>query len=172
MLKKTPLPKSNGKPKGRSAKGPALEKTQTGIDGLDEITEGGLPKGRPTLLCGSTGCGKTLMAVQFIYKGILDYNEPGVIMTFEESIEDLSKNVKSLGVDLKKLIADKMLRVDHVKVERSEIEETGEYDLEGLFIRLGHAIDSIGAKRVMLDTLESLFSGFDNAAILRSEIRR
>jgi circadian clock protein KaiC len=149
-----------------------LAKTQTGIDGLDEITQGGLPRGRPTLLCGTTGCGKTLMAVQFIYKGIMDYNEPGVIMTFEESIEDLSKNVKSLGVDLKKLIKDNMLRVDHVKVDRSEIEETGEYDLEGLFIRLEHAIDKVGAKRVVLDTLESLFSGFDNAAVLRSEIRR
>src|SRR5690349_24932435 len=98
-----------------------LPKTQTGIDGLDEITQGGLPKGRPTLLCGTTGCGKTLMAVQFIYKGILDYNEPGVIMTFEENTDDLSKNVKSLGVDLKKLIKNNMLRVDHVKIDRSEI---------------------------------------------------
>jgi circadian clock protein KaiC len=149
-----------------------LHKTQTGIEGLDEITEGGLPKGRPTLLCGTTGCGKTLMAVQFIYKGILDYDEPGVIMTFEENLEDLAKNVKSLGVDLKSLIKTNRLRVDHVKIDRSEIEETGEYDLEGLFIRLGHAIDSIGAKRVVLDTLESLFGGFENGSVLRSEIRR
>jgi circadian clock protein KaiC len=160
-------------PRSRIVEGEqTLAKTQTGIDGLDEITQGGLPKGRPTLLCGTTGCGKTLMAVQFIYKGIMDYEEPGVIMTFEENIDDLAKNVKSLGVDLKKLIKDNMLRVDHVKVDRAEIEETGEYDLEGLFIRLEHAIDTIGAKRVVLDTLESLFSGFDNAAVLRSEIRR
>lgn len=149
-----------------------LEKTPTGIDGLDEITEGGLPTGRPTLLCGSAGCGKTLMAIQFIIKGIVEHNEPGVFMTFEEPIEDLVKNVSSLGVDIPKLIAEKKLRVDHVRVERSEIEETGEYDLEGLFIRLGHAIDSIGAKRVVLDTIESLFSGLTNQAVLRAEIRR
>src|SRR4051812_33578077 len=149
-----------------------LAKTPTGIDGLDEVTEGGLPKGRPTLICGSAGCGKTLMAVQFIYKGIVDYNEPGVFMTFEEPLDDLSKNVLSMGIDIKKLIAQKKLRVDHVRIERSEIEETGEYDLEGLFIRLNHAIDSIGAKRVVLDTIESLFSGIENTAVLRSEIRR
>jgi circadian clock protein KaiC len=159
------------KPKVMEA-GETLAKTQTGIDGLDEITQGGLPRGRPTLVCGTTGCGKTLMAVQFIYRGIIDYHEPGVIMTFEENTEDLAKNVKSLGVDLKKLIRENMLRIDHVKVDRAEIEETGEFDLEGLFIRLDHAIKAIGAKRVVLDTLESLFSGFDNAATLRSEIRR
>ncbi|MCW3071953.1 MAG: KaiC-like protein [Bacteroidetes bacterium] len=149
-----------------------LAKTPTGIDGLDEITDGGLPTGRPTLVCGSAGCGKTLMAVQFLIKGITDYNEPGVFMTFEEPLEDLTKNVASLGYDLKKLIANKKLRVDHVKVERSEIEESGEYNLEGLFIRLEHAINSIGAKRVVLDTIESLFGGLDNAVILRAEIRR
>ncbi|MGZ3863856.1 MAG: circadian clock protein KaiC [Bacteroidia bacterium] len=147
-------------------------KTPTGIDGLDEITGGGLPKGRPTLVCGSAGCGKTLMALQFMIKGIIEYNEPGVFMTFEEPTEDLAKNVASLGFDLKKLIKENKLRVDHVQVERSEIEETGEYDLEALFIRLEHAIDSIGAKRVVLDTIESLFSGLDNTAILRAEIRR
>jgi circadian clock protein KaiC len=149
-----------------------LKKCQTGIDGLDDITEGGLPEGRPTLICGSAGCGKTLMGIQFIYKGISEFNEPGVIMTFEEPLEDLAKNVNSLGIDLKGLIDKKLLRVDHVKVERSEIEETGEFDLEGLFIRLEHAIDSIGAKRVLLDTIESLFSGIENQAVLRSEIRR
>jgi circadian clock protein KaiC len=149
-----------------------LLKSRTGIEGLDDITEGGLPAGRPTLICGSAGCGKTLMGIQFIYKGISEFNEPGVIMTFEEPLDDLAKNVSSLGIDLKKLIADKKLRVDHVKVERSEIEETGDFDLEGLFVRLEHAIDSIGAKRVLLDTIESLFSGIENEAILRSEIRR
>jgi circadian clock protein KaiC len=147
-------------------------KTPTGIDGLDEITEGGFPKGRPTLICGGAGCGKTLLSVQFIIKGITEYNEPGVFMSFEETLKDLSLNVKSLGFDLEQLKKDKKLIVDHVRVERSEIEEAGEYDLDGLFIRLGHAIDTIGAKRVVLDTIESLFAGLDNQAILRAELRR
>jgi circadian clock protein KaiC len=149
-----------------------LAKTPTGIEGLDEITEGGFPRGRPTLVCGSAGCGKTLFGVQFLEKGITDYNEPGVFMSFEETKKDLAENVKSLGIDLEKLVREKKLLIDHVKVERSEIEETGEYDLEGLFIRLNYAIDSIGAKRVVLDTIESLFAGIPNEAILRSEIRR
>ena len=151
---------------------PHLPKAPTGIEGLDEITEGGLPLGRPTLICGSAGCGKTLMGVEFLVRGIQNYNEPGVLMAFEETGEELAANVASLGFDLKDLQARKLLRVDHVHVDRSEIEETGEYDLEGLFIRLGHAIDSIGAKRVVLDTIEALFSGFPNQGVLRSEIRR
>jgi circadian clock protein KaiC len=149
-----------------------LLKTPTGISGLDEITNGGFPKGRPILICGSAGCGKTLFAAQFLVKGITEYNEPGVFMSFEETASDLSQNFKSLGFDLEKLKAQKKLHIDHVRIERTEIEETGEYDLEGLFIRLNYAIDSIGAKRVVLDTIESLFSGMDNMAILRSEIRR
>ncbi|GAA4365620.1 circadian clock protein KaiC [Hymenobacter saemangeumensis] len=151
---------------------PQLPKARTGIDGLDEITEGGLPLGRPTLVCGSAGCGKTLMGIEFLVRGILEFNEPGVLMAFEETAAELAANVTSLGFDLPGLQAQKMLRVDHVHVDRSEIEETGEYDLEGLFIRLGYAIDSIGAKRVVLDTIESLFSGFPNQGVLRSEIRR
>ncbi|KQB42775.1 circadian clock protein KaiC [Flavobacterium aquidurense] len=147
-------------------------KTPTGVDGLDEITDGGFPKGRPTLICGGAGCGKTLLSMQFLIRGITEYNEPGVFMSFEEPSDDLTLNVKSLGFDLEKLKANKKLVVDHVRVERSEIEEAGEYDLEGLFIRLGHAIDSIKAKRVVLDTIESLFSGLDNQAILRAELRR
>ncbi len=147
-------------------------KTPTGISGLDEITNGGFPKGRPVLICGSAGCGKTLFAAQFLVKGITEYNEPGVFMSFEESAGDLSKNFASLGFDLEKLKAENKLRVDHVRIERSEIEETGEYDLEGLFIRLNHAIDAIGAKRVVLDTIESLFAGMENMTLLRSEIRR
>ena len=147
-------------------------KSGSGIEGLDEITGGGFPKGRPTLICGSAGCGKTLMAMQFLVKGITEYDEPGVFMSFEESSKDLSQNVRSLGFDLDKLISRKKLRIDHIQVEKSEIEETGEYDLEGLFIRLNHAIDTIGAKRVVLDTIESLFGGLDNATILRSELRR
>ncbi len=147
-------------------------KTPSGVEGLDEITEGGFPKGRPTLICGGAGCGKTLLSMQFIIKGITQFNEPGVFMSFEEPSNDLSLNVKSLGFDLEQLKASKKLVVDHVRVERSEIEEAGEYDLDGLFIRLGHAIDSVGAKRVVLDTIESLFSGLDNQAILRAELRR
>lgn len=147
-------------------------KTPTGVDGLDEITDGGFPKGRPTLICGGAGCGKTLLSMQFLIKGITDYNEPGVFMSFEEPSLDLTLNVKSLGFDLEQLKADKKLVVDHVRVERSEIEEAGEYDLDGLFIRLEHAIDSINAKRVVLDTIESLFAGLDNQAILRAELRR
>ena len=151
---------------------PVLLKTPTGISGLDEITGGGLPKGRPTLVAGDAGCGKTLMSLEFIVKGALNYNEPGVFMAFEEKTEELSKNVASLGFDLEQLQKDKMIRLDHVHIEKSEIEETGEYDLDGLFIRLGYAIDSIGAKRVVLDTIENLFSGLNNQAVLRAELRR
>jgi circadian clock protein KaiC len=151
---------------------PRLEKTPTGITGLDEITEGGLPKGRPTLICGDAGTGKTLFSIEFIVNGATQYNEPGVFIAFEEKEAELAVNVASLGFDLKKLVADKKLRVDHVHIDRTEIEETGEYDLEGLFIRLGYAIDSIGAKRVVLDTIENLFSGLENEGILRAELRR
>lgn len=149
-----------------------LEKTLTGNQGLDEITDGGLPKGRPTLVCGSAGCGKTLLAMEFIVNGARHFNEPGVFMAFEENERELSQNVISLGYDLGELIMQKKLHIDYVLVERSEISETGEYDLEGLFIRLQAAIDSIGAKRVVLDTIESLFSGFSNENILRAELRR
>jgi circadian clock protein KaiC len=150
----------------------AFPKTPSGIKGLDEITSGGFPKGRPTLICGSAGCGKTLLAMQFLVKGITENDEPGVFMSFEETARDLSQNVRSLGFDLESLVAQKKLRIDQVQIERSEIEETGEYDLEGLFIRLNHAIDAIGAKRVVLDTIESLFGGLENLGILRSELRR
>jgi len=139
---------------------------------LDEITGGGLPRGRPTLVCGSAGCGKTLLGMEFIVRGATQYDEPGVFMSFEETAEELVKNVKSLGFDLSDLVAHKKLAMDFVRVERSEIEETGEYDLEGLFVRLAYAIDSVGARRVVLDTIESLFSGLSNAAILRAELRR
>jgi circadian clock protein KaiC len=147
-------------------------KTPSGIRGLDEITFGGLPKGRPTLIAGGPGSGKTLMSMEFLVRGAIDYGEPGVFMAFEETGEELAENVASLGFDLKELMAEKKLLVDYVRVERSEIEETGEYDLEGLFVRLNFAIDSIGAKRVVLDTIESLFAGLGNEAILRAELRR
>jgi len=149
-----------------------LPKTPTGIEGFDEITGGGLPTGRPSLVCGSAGCGKTLFAISFLVHGAARFDEPGVFMSFEESTDELAQNVASLGFDLPGLIQNKKLAFDHVRVERSEIEETGDYDLEGLFIRLGYAIDSIGAKRVVLDTIESLFSGLEDQSILRAELRR
>jgi circadian clock protein KaiC len=149
-----------------------LPKTPTGITGLDDITGGGLPKARPTLICGEAGSGKTLFSIEFIVRGATQFNEPGVFMSFEEKAEELAMNVTSLGFDLEQLQADKLIKVDHVHIERSEIEETGEYDLDGLFIRLGYAIDSIGAKRVVLDTIENLFSGLSNPSILRAELRR
>ncbi|MFH0810420.1 MAG: circadian clock protein KaiC [Pseudomonadota bacterium] len=149
-----------------------LPKTPTGIRGLDEITFGGLPQGRPTLLSGGAGSGKTLMAMEFLVRGAQEYEEPGVFVAFEESAADLVRNVSSLGWDVAGLVARKKLLIDYIYIERSEIEETGEYDLEGLFVRLGHAIDSIGARRVVLDTLEALFSGLPNEMILRAEIRR
>lgn len=156
----------------RSKPTEGLQKEETGIRGFDDITRGGLPTGRPTLVCGSAGAGKTLFAMEFLVKGAMLYDQPGVFMSFEETDEELTKNVASLGFDLTQLIADKKLLLDYVFIERSEIEETGEYDLEGLFLRLGYAIDTIGAKRVVLDTLEALFSALPNEAIIRAELRR
>lgn len=147
-------------------------KAPTGIEGLDEITFGGLPRGRATLVCGGPGCGKTLLAMEFIVHGAIKYNEPGVFVAFEETEEELTQNFRSLGFDIDKLEKSKKLIVDHIRVEKSEIEETGEYDLEGLFIRLESAIDAIGAKRIALDTIEILFGGLTNAMIIRSELRR
>jgi circadian clock protein KaiC len=149
-----------------------IRKAPTGIQGLDEITEGGFPQGRPTLICGSAGCGKTLMAMEFLVRGASEFNEPGVFFAFEESPEELTENVRSLGFDLKELERQRKLYLEYVHIEPSEMEETGEYDLEGLFIRLGYAIDSIGAKRVVLDTIETLFGGLSNQALLRAELRR
>jgi circadian clock protein KaiC len=149
-----------------------LQKSSTGIRGLDEITDGGLPTGRPTLLCGGAGCGKTLLAMEFLVRGAVEFNEPGVFMAFEETGDELTENVASLGFDLKALVATKKMVLDYVLVERSEFEETGEYDLAGLFIRLGYAIDSIKAKRVVLDTIEGLFAGLPNQTLIRAELRR
>lgn len=149
-----------------------LPRSPTGIQGLDEITGGGLPRGRPTLVCGGAGCGKTLLALEFLVRGAVEFGEPGVFMAFEETDAELKANVASLGFDLAGLVRRKKIVLDHVHIERSEIQETGEYDLEGLFVRLNHAIDSIGARRVVLDTLEALFAGLPNEAILRAELRR
>jgi circadian clock protein KaiC len=147
-------------------------KAPSGVDGLDEITHGGLPRGRATLICGGPGCGKTLFGMEFLIRGALEHGEHGVFMAFEETAEELGANVASMGYDLAQLEADGKISVDYVRVERSEIEETGEYDLEGLFVRLQYAIESVGAQRVVLDTIESLFSGLPNMAVLRAEIRR
>ena len=149
-----------------------LAKSLTGIRGLDEITEGGLPKGRPSLICGNAGCGKTILAMEFLLHGAIDYGEPGVFVSFEETDDDLISNFGALGYDLKDLDARRLLALEYVYIERSEIEEAGDYNLDGLFIRLGQAIDAIGAKRIVLDTIETLFGGLTNGAILRAELRR
>jgi circadian clock protein KaiC len=149
-----------------------LPKTPTGISGLDEVTGGGLPRGRSTLLCGPAGCGKTLLAMEFLVRGIAQFDEPGVFVAFEESADDLIANVASLGFDLTQLEADGQLMIEHVNVIDAEMEEAGDWDLDGLFLRLGSAIDEVGAKRVVIDTIETLFEGFSSTAILRSELRR
>ena len=151
---------------------PQIGKAPTGIDGFDQITGGGLPRGRTTLVCGGAGCGKTLFGVQFLVNGAVQHGEAGVFVAFEETAEELGRNVGSLGFDLAGLVGKQLLAIDYIKVDRAEIEEAGEYDLEGLFVRLGHAIDSIGARRVVIDSLEALFSGFANEALLRAELRR
>lgn len=150
----------------------SLPKSATGIAGLDEITFGGLPKGRATLVTGGAGSGKTLLGIEFLVQGIRQFNEPGVLVAFEETAAALTENVRSLGFELDRLVARKQLAIDYVRLERSEIQETGEYDLEGLFVRLGHAIDSVRAKRVVIDTLEVLFAGLSDPGILRAELRR
>lgn len=158
-------PRAEASPRG-------LEKVPTGIRGLDEITGGGLPKGRPTLVCGSPGCGKTMLGIEFLVHGAVDYGEPGVFLAFEESEEELARNVATLGFDLCRLIARKKLIVEYVRLERHEIEEAGEYDLEGLFVRIGAAIDAVHATRIVLDTVEVLFAGLTNHGIVRAELRR
>jgi circadian clock protein KaiC len=149
-----------------------VPKSPTGIRGLDEITGGGLPRGRPTLICGGPGCGKTILSMEFLINGARQFGEPGVFLSFEETVEDLTLNLASLGFDARPLSARKQLLLDYVRVEPNEIQETGAYDLDGLFVRLGHAIDSIGAKRVVLDTIETLFAGLSQTRLLRAELRR
>jgi circadian clock protein KaiC len=166
--------KNNGHNNSSKSTSPAtlLPKCSTGIQGLDEITGGGLPRGRPTLVCGGAGCGKTLLAAEFLVRGATQFDEPGVFMAFEETEKELKANVASLGFDLAGLVQRKKIVIDYVHIERHEAQESGEYDLEGLFVRLNHAIDSIGARRVVLDTLEVLFASLPNEAILRAELRR
>src|SRR5271168_3627726 len=150
----------------------SLAKALTGIQGLDEVTGGGLPKGRVSLVCGNAGCGKTLLAMEFLVHGALKYGEPGVCMNFEETEQKLTANVASLGFDLRDLSKRKMMTIDHVAVERNQITESGEYNLDGLFIRLAHAIKTVKAKRVVLDSVQALFAGVGDSAILRSELQR
>jgi len=156
----------------KGASPPTLEKAPTGIRGLDEISGGGLPRGRTTIVCGGPGCGKTMLGMEFLVRGIEEFGEPGVLLSFEETTEEITRNVSSLGFDLEVLARKKKLFLDFLPVEPNDIQEAGDYDLEGLFIRLQLAVDSVGAKRVVLDTLEALFSGFSDMAILRGEVRR
>jgi circadian clock protein KaiC len=149
-----------------------LPKAPTSIQGLDEITGGGLPKGRPTLICGGAGCGKTLFAMEFLVRGATLYNEPGVFISFEDTEKELTANVASLGFDLKKLVEQKKIWLEHIQIEKEEIAEDGEYDLRALFVRIHQAIESIGAKRVVLDTIESLFTSLPNQTAIRTELRR
>ncbi len=158
--------------RGRKRAPAGVTKAPTGINGLDEITGGGLPHGRITLVCGGAGCGKTLLAMEFVINGAIQFGEPGVVIAFEETAGELAANVASLGYDLEDLVARKLISIDAITLDRSDHHHAGEYDLEGLFVRLGHAIDAIGAKRVVLDTLEALFAGFDNELVLRAELRR
>src|ERR1700730_9103315 len=151
---------------------PQLKKSPSGIVGFAQITGGGLPTGRPTIVCGGPGCGKTMFAMEFLIRGATEFGEPGVLMTFEETGEEMSRNVESLGFNLQSLADTKKLFLDYVRNEPSEIQETGLYDREGVFDRLQHAVESVGAKRVVLDTVEAIFSGFGNAGMLRAEIRR
>jgi circadian clock protein KaiC len=164
---------SKSKPRTKDA-APAheLKKCLTGIKGFDEITEGGLPRDRITLLCGGTGTGKTLLGVDFLINGVTQYNEPGVFMSFEETEDELYEDVASLKLNLQALVAQKKIVLDFVVLERRDIQEAGEFNLEGIFVRLEHAIDSIQAKRVVLDSIESLFAGVTDAGILRLEIKR
>src|ERR1019366_7492338 len=164
------MPKTPKKPKALTPN--QIPKCPTGIKGFDQITEGGLPKNRTTLISGSAGSGKTLWGIDFLINGALHYNEPGIFMSFEETEEELYKDVASLNLDLRGLVSQKKILLEYVLLERRDIQEKGEFNLEGLFIRLEHAIDSIGAKRVVLDSVESLFAGVKDAGILRLEIKR
>lgn len=168
----TGSPSTTTRKRSPSARKTGIAKVPSGIEGLDEITGGGLPRGRTTLVCGGAGCGKTLFAMEFLVNGARNQHEAGVFLAFEETAEEITENVASLGFDVEDLTARKLLVVDFVKIDRSEIQETGEYDLEGLFVRIGHAIDAVKAKRVVLDTIEALFTGFTDEALLRSELRR
>jgi circadian clock protein KaiC len=159
------------KVKRTTAPASKIQKSLTGIQGFDDITGGGLPRYRPTILLGNTGSGKTIMAMEFLINGITMHNEPGVFMAFEEDPEELAVNVSSLGYDLNKHVSENNLYVEHVEISPVENFETGKYDLEGLFVRIAHAIDKVKAKRIVLDSLDSLFSGLDHQT-LRSEFKR
>lgn len=166
-----PTLQKSKKPRRRGSAN-SVAKVPTGIAGFDAITAGGLPAGRPTLLCGGPGCGKTIFGIEFLVQGILRFDEPGVFLAFEETAEDLAKNVASLGYDLENLRADGKLAVDYVHIDRSDIEEAGSYTLDGLFVRLDAAVRSVKAKRVVIDTLEVLFGSLQDEGAVRSELQR
>jgi circadian clock protein KaiC len=170
--KPSKLPEESPKTQQEAGEPEPIEKARSGIRGLDEITNGGLPRGRTTIICGGPGCGKTMVGMEFLVRGATEFGEPGVLLTFEETPEEMAANVASLGFNIKQLAEEKKLFLDYITVDPSEIQETGSYDLEGLFIRLQYAVDSVGAKRVLLDTVEALFSGFSNTGVLRAEFRR
>jgi circadian clock protein KaiC len=149
-----------------------IEKVATGVTGLDEILNGGLPKGRPTLVCGGAGCGKTLLAMEFLCRGAVEHGEPGIFIAFEETAEELAANVASLGFDLATLERDGLLIVDYVAVGRGEVLQTGAFDLEGLFIRIASSVAAIGAQRIVIDTIEVLFGALKDAATIRWELDR
>jgi circadian clock protein KaiC len=172
LVSSAPVPAAFGADLSTRRPPRVLRKTPTGISGLDEVTDGGLPMGRPTLVCGPAGCGKTLLAIEFLIRGITDFDEPGLFVAFEETVDELVENVASLGFDLQQLQDDNLLAMDHIHLSPGVLEETGDWDLSGLFVRLGAAIDSVGAKRVVLDTIETLFGAFEDVATLRSELRR
>ena len=159
-IKKKNIPKLN-----------KLHKCLTGIKGFDEVTEGGLPKNRITLISGGAGSGKTLFGIDFLINGALNYKEHGVFMSFEETPDELYKDVASLNLDLKVLVSQKKIALEHVVLERKDVQEK-DFNLEGLLIRLEHAIESVNAKRVVLDSIESLFAGITDNGILRLEIKR
>jgi circadian clock protein KaiC len=150
----------------------SLAKAQTGIPGLDEITRGGLPAGRPTLIYGGPGCGKTILAMEFLVHGAQDLDEPGLFVSFEETEAQLLENFSSFGFGLEELIEKKKLKISYVELSRGEIVEAGAFSLDGLLIRLQHGIVEIGAKRVVLDSLETLFSSLSINERLRNEVAR
>jgi circadian clock protein KaiC len=151
---------------------PALAKAQTGITGFDEVTGGGLPRGRPTLFCGGPGCGKTILAMEFLVRGAREFNEPGLFVSFEESPDQLIQNFRTLGFDLDDLIEKNRLKISHVELSRVEIIESGTFSLDALLIRLEHGLAEIGATRLVLDSMEAVFSALSRTENLRNEIAR
>jgi circadian clock protein KaiC len=149
-----------------------LEKCPSGIKGLDEITGGGLPRGRPTLVCGDAGSGKTILAMQFLVRGITEFGEPGVFIAFEESAQELATNMSSMDIDLQRLCAENKLAIDWVHLEGGEVPKTGDFNLQALFVRIQSALQRVHARRIVLDSIEALFAALPDHKTLRSELER